>query len=113
MSLKQLSDQVKKVAKTLALDALKGQLSFLSWPILGPAAILLISKLIDIILEALDNEGFLLYVSYQSAKQADDFTKESEKNLEVLKNGTQDEKNQARVDLINAARKLVRFDGLP
>ena len=109
MTTDELIIKAKSVVKELALDALKSQLAFMSWPIIGPIAGIFLSMIIDTVLTVIDNQGYFLYVTYQTDKQATKFDVAADQNLEALKNGTAEQKIKARADLINSARDLIRL----
>lgn len=86
------------------------QFPFFGLPIIRLITRLAVDKVITIAINDTEFGGFVIFSKVITKEQAAEFDKHSKKNDEVQKNGTPEEKQKAKQDLINATRNLVKYN---
>lgn len=86
------------------------QFPFFAMPIVNRITKWMVSRIITILVQKTELGVTMIKNHINTAKQGKDFTESAQKYTEVLKNGTPEEIEKAKLDKINKARDLIRFN---
>lgn len=100
-------------AEQISVQAILGYLDtavpFFSLPVISQIVSFLVTQFIDLIVTKLGIVTLNLTTIIETGMQNQAFVAAATANLQAQTNGNQDDKNQAKQNLLNAARNFIKF----
>jgi hypothetical protein len=96
-------------AKKTLISALVKKVPFLFWGPIAPLTAMAVEKGLELLFEQVEFAVYFKYTDLRVDKQGQVFAQVAMENYKVQKNGTEDEKKQSELRLINCFKNFISF----
>lgn len=104
-----LKSTIAKLVIKSATQAVFKKIPFMAWGPLGPLASFLIEKFVWLLLTETEMVIFLNYTDFRVNRQGRAFSEAAQRNFELQRSGTPEEKMKAEEELISSFRAFVKL----